>query len=249
MDREVIQNNLDNLRRELRQIHENADYYAITLLGTKDNKASWYTYSHWIGWVGDKPSGRELRKASIVNADYITESWQKIGQTYIVVNDLNSMMIFLNLGGNAVIEKAIAHSCIPEILEPNATAPVGPRGFVALSSFPESALKKAPTKKQRMNVLKRDKFRCRICGRTPDNYVDLELHVHHIRPWGEGGLTLDDNLITLCQTCHEGLDPHGQISLFEYLGVGSLLPNREKRNQEYNEGVRFYRDFIKNDYG
>jgi hypothetical protein len=30
-----------------------------------------------------------------------------------------------------------------------------------------------------MDVLRRDDFRCQICGRRAADYVDIELHVHH----------------------------------------------------------------------
>jgi hypothetical protein len=33
-------------------------------------------------------------------------------------------------------------------------------------------------------------------------------------------VTADHNLITLCHTCHSGLDPHEDLALFDYLGLG-----------------------------
>ncbi|WP_375167086.1 MULTISPECIES: HNH endonuclease [unclassified Bradyrhizobium] len=68
-----------------------------------------------------------------------------------------------------------------------------------------------------MQVLTRDRRRCRICGRRPDDCEDVVLHVHHIRPWEKGGVTDLRNLITLCHTCHGGLEPHHDPSLFQYL--------------------------------
>lgn len=88
-----------------------------------------------------------------------------------------------------------------------------------------------------MQILKRDGRRCRICGRNPDNHVDLELHLHHIRPWEKGGVTDPKNLITLCHTCHSGLDPHHDPSLFSYLrpdGASDSL-------KAFFEGVTNYR--------
>jgi hypothetical protein len=68
-----------------------------------------------------------------------------------------------------------------------------------------------------MAVLHRDGRRCRICGRNPDDNVDIVLHVHHIRPWALGGATEVSNLITLCHTCHGGLEPHFDPNLYEYV--------------------------------
>ena len=54
----------------------------------------------------------------------------------------------------------------------------------------------------RYEVLKRDHFRCRLCGRTADDGV--KLHVDHIRPVSKGGKTELDNLRTLCDECNLG---------------------------------------------
>ena len=45
-------------------------------------------------------------------------------------------------------------------------------------------------------------------------YPEIELQAHHIRPFSRGGLTIDENLITLCSECHQSLDPHFQWDLF-----------------------------------
>ncbi|WP_233899431.1 HNH endonuclease [Pseudonocardia dioxanivorans] len=57
-----------------------------------------------------------------------------------------------------------------------------------------------------MHVLKRDGFRCVICGRRPRGHEDIELHVHHVLPWRFFDPTAEWNLATLCGTCHKGLD-------------------------------------------
>ena len=55
--------------------------------------------------------------------------------------------------------------------------------------------------KLRYVVLKRDNFRCVLCGRGSDR--DL-LEVYHITPICDGGLTAADNLRTLCYSCNRG---------------------------------------------
>ena len=54
----------------------------------------------------------------------------------------------------------------------------------------------------RYDIMKRDGFRCVICGRTAEDGV--KLHVDHIKPISKGGLTVPDNLRTLCQECNLG---------------------------------------------
>jgi len=70
--------------------------------------------------------------------------------------------------------------------------------------------------------------------------LDLVLHVHHIRPWEKVGITDPKNLITLCHTCHTGLEPHDDHSLFEYLRPKSNDPV-EERLKELLKGVANYR--------
>lgn len=93
-----------------------------------------------------------------------------------------------------------------------------------------------------MDVLRRDDFRCQICGCRAADYVDIELYAHHILPYGMGGLTEPDNLITLWHTCHCGLDPHFEVRL---LGMvrGRTSPYEIDIDQirGYEESVRFYR--------
>ena len=56
----------------------------------------------------------------------------------------------------------------------------------------------------RFLVMKRDDFKCSICGRSPATTQGLELHVDHIKPWSKGGETTLDNLQTLCRDCNLG---------------------------------------------
>lgn len=61
--------------------------------------------------------------------------------------------------------------------------------------------RKAITKKMRFDVLERDGFVCRYCGRKAP---DVELEVDHIIPVCEGGPTVLDNLVTACKDCNRG---------------------------------------------
>lgn len=58
------------------------------------------------------------------------------------------------------------------------------------------------TDRLRMQILRRDNFRCRMCGAAgPDG---VELHVDHITPVSRGGKTLPENLQALCKPCNLG---------------------------------------------
>jgi hypothetical protein len=61
-----------------------------------------------------------------------------------------------------------------------------------------------PDLRMRWRVLTRDSFRCRSCGRSPAIEQGVVLHVDHVIPWSKGGLTLYENLQTLCERCNLG---------------------------------------------
>lgn len=54
----------------------------------------------------------------------------------------------------------------------------------------------------RYDILKRDNFRCQICGSSAKDGV--KLHVDHIIPVSKGGQTTASNLRTLCDRCNMG---------------------------------------------
>ncbi len=58
--------------------------------------------------------------------------------------------------------------------------------------------------RMRFLVMKRDNFKCCMCGRSPATTPGLELHIDHIKPWSKGGETVIDNLQTLCSDCNLG---------------------------------------------
>lgn len=54
----------------------------------------------------------------------------------------------------------------------------------------------------RYDVLRRDNYRCQICGAT--QFDGVKLHVDHIIPISKGGKTEMNNLRTLCDRCNLG---------------------------------------------
>ena len=58
--------------------------------------------------------------------------------------------------------------------------------------------------RQRFRVMKRDGFKCVLCGSSPATNTGCELHIDHIIPWSKGGETIEENLRTLCSNCNLG---------------------------------------------
>jgi HNH endonuclease len=57
------------------------------------------------------------------------------------------------------------------------------------------------TVKKRFQVLRRFKFKCVYCGRTPP---EVALEVDHRVPRGANGSDDDDNLVAACRDCNRG---------------------------------------------
>jgi hypothetical protein len=222
---------------EMQRIIPDSAYYAITFTADHSGKIWWSAQSCWEGFA-DEDFRTEIRSASLVIPDKMTELWSDLGQPYVVVNDRTHLAVYLMLlGGNALVEQKLAQKWLPHIVAPAPARRPGFFGYKSVSALPDTAFNRAPTPKLRMRVLKRDEYRCRICGRKAADHVDVELHVHHVKPWAKGGLTVEDNLATLCHTCHKGLDPHEDISLAIFL---EPLDTESSRTQ-LSEGIKRYR--------
>lgn len=88
------------------------------------------------------------------------------------------------------------------------------RNPVYINEYEPKPKKREATKEQRMterakmtptlrySILKRDRFRCKSCGRTESDGVVL--HIDHILAVSNGGKTESDNLQTLCDICNHG---------------------------------------------
>ncbi len=69
---------------------------------------------------------------------------------------------------------------------------------------PKSAYKPKMTvsMRDRFLILKRDGYRCKLCGRTTKDGV--KLHIDHIVARSKGGTSEHNNLHTLCEECNLG---------------------------------------------
>lgn len=61
-----------------------------------------------------------------------------------------------------------------------------------------------PSWRLRFLVMRRDNFRCRLCGAVQNHNQDIRLDIDHAMPWSDGGETVMSNLQTLCNRCNIG---------------------------------------------
>jgi 5-methylcytosine-specific restriction endonuclease McrA len=76
-------------------------------------------------------------------------------------------------------------------------------------------------------VIRRDNFRCQSCKRRLSRNA---LSAHHIIPRSLGGQDDNDNLITLCDTCHNTIELECVYSRYEI--VDRLNPKKNPKQKE-----------------
>lgn len=83
-----------------------------------------------------------------------------------------------------------------------------PTGYLGLETEHDDAIpsaimpRESISQTRRFEILKRDNYRCQLCGSSADD--GARLHVDHRVPLAKGGSNLDDNLWTLCEQCNLG---------------------------------------------
>lgn len=93
------------------------------------------------------------------------------------------------------------------IVEAAADATPNPEISVAEKDVPTKSVHRTSRNvntRMRFLVMKRDNFKCCMCGASPAKDPSVELHIDHIVPWSKGGETVMDNLQTLCSKCNLG---------------------------------------------
>jgi len=72
----------------------------------------------------------------------------------------------------------------------------------------ERRLRGPVSPKLRFLILKRDRYRCQLCGIAASDSPDVRLHVDHIVSRANGGTNESSNLHTLCADCNHGKGVH-----------------------------------------
>lgn len=190
------------------------EYHALTFdIEAGDRWVLGTLSTRWVDWADDKKR-TELRVSAPVSAQYASGLAQ-IGIDCLFITDEVDMLMFMRGKQPALIERMIAERFFPSLLHPFVALHHGRSGFVDEGRLSRGTRGRRPGTKQRAAILLRDGQICQLCRRDPKHFDDMELEVHHIRPWKNGGTSDATNLITLCRRCHKSLKPHFNRSLFE----------------------------------
>ncbi len=233
------------------KIKPDKDYYGISLFS--DDGVDIYYDVHctlWTGFTEVNGKQAELRKAGVIPTEPYANHWKERSEPFSVVNNVDEFIDwFFKVVGHGFVATPVAKELMSSMLESSPAFTVGAIGFTGVRQTREAAFKRAPSPKLRMQIVERDLYRCRICGRRAADYVDVELHVHHIRPFVRDGLTVEENLITLCHSCHAGLDPHFRPQLFYLLPKDPERPRFPASSRDYLKTVGLYQKAILRDFG
>jgi hypothetical protein len=199
------------------------DYF---LLSTKaDNKevlvsflSMWYN-DDTIDYELLLSQNKEMREISLVEPEKIIKNYKKMGQNIPVINTREELLSAISIGGHALVGSDIVNKHWREITKPFMTLKDNKNGFIEYDSIAGRYLKRFAVGDYRTKIFDRDGCQCRVCGSSPDDSVHVRLEVHHIKPWEEGGLSTPENLITLCSTCHSGINMIDRASLFKKVGL------------------------------
>ncbi|MDC7301570.1 HNH endonuclease [Agathobacter ruminis] len=158
-----------------------------------------------------------LKEAKIIIDNYKADYNQYIQNvpTYVIENDENG---FYSRLGLAVIDEAIlnveyrfTYTSNGGMAQRSFSIPMTEDNIVELIHQLENKLTKAQvakeqralmTTKLRNYIKQRDKFTCCQCGNSVNEEPNLLLEIDHIIPVSKGGLTIEDNLQTLCWKCN-----------------------------------------------
>ena len=226
----------DALTRSLTETQSDVSYYAATLLKTGTGEMLGF-FSRWAGLSEEYSldKGIELRRAVPVDPEKYSQLWEEQDQGWIAVNDDLGILVFFGVGGNAFIAEDIARKHFAMDLEPHPAARNGGVGFRHYDPKSREVTNRRLRPEQKKRIRDRDGHQCKKCHKKKSDFPEIELQSHHIRPFAQGGLTIDENLITLCRECHQSLDPHFQMDLF-FLPDGPYEKSQEQETAATHRG-------------
>lgn len=192
-------------------------------------------------WAGKSGGGKEIRRA---RPHKDTDPWNLLKERWIRIEHRSHLLEFLTSGGHALINQEVIYTWWPELFAPTECFRYD-QGvpFLGNDYLPPGAEERYPPPLIRRRVFARDDYRCRICGHSPEDHSAIKLEIHHVVEHALGGLTIENNLLTLCKNCHETAtppDPWLRGDMFDRIVVAASRFHR----QSHEQGVADYRTWV-----
>ena len=158
-----------------------------------------------------------LKEAKQIIDNYKLDYQQYLGDVpdYIMLEDetgFYSKLGFANIDESVlIVEYKFSYTSSGGMAQRSFTVPMTEDTIINLISILESKLSASAlakeqralmTKKLREHIKTRDNFTCCNCGNSTHTEPNLLLEIDHIIPVSKGGLTVEENLQTLCWKCN-----------------------------------------------
>lgn|GEM_PF-2221169 len=209
--------------------------YALSITALGDWICVETAGTEFLGWAGE---GEEIRQATPYDD---TRPWQLFKEIWAEVDDRSEFLEFLASGGHGIVTREIISAWWPEFFVPIDCFRYSQEfPFLGSEYLPPGAEDRHPPQAIRKRVLARDEYRCRLCGYSPDDHPAIKLEIHHVAEQALGGLTIENNLITLCKNCHENATPPDawlRADMFDKIAIAASRFHRRSHVQ----GVAAYR--------
>lgn len=231
---------LQEFKEGLKQINLEVTYFTATL---RDDygKTEMSFQSIFAGFPESVEPGEgiELRRARPVSPDNMIKMWEGVGQDWMVVNNDVQFILFIRRGGNALIAEDLARMHYADHVEPHECISTGVGGFIWNEpDAPDLTIRSR--RKQKQRIRERDGHQCQLCGVQPTGKRQTKLEVHHIRPFSQGGPTVDTNLITLCSNCNQALGEEFWPDLYWTKGGPISSATDREGSQAHQRSVEMY---------
>ncbi len=187
----------DSYRYMMSCLADNFDFYEDTLIKTQKNADLFLNYEEQFYNIIDQNSDEQdfYRQYSYYSKIELEEC-ERIKRKPVINITVNIEILYISPAGKSTYRKNDSFdekqvlNCITEIKQ----------NEVRKVLVQEE--RKLMSESLRYDILKRDGFKCVLCGATVEDGV--KLHVDHINPVSKGGKTIKSNLRTLCDRCNLG---------------------------------------------
>ncbi|MCX6158108.1 MAG: HNH endonuclease [Ignavibacteriae bacterium] len=134
--------------------------------------------------------------------------WRKALESFIeYINKDETSEVTIDSTKDNILNSLLQPIDTPIILRINVKTNIEKPNTNILPKIPKNPIIEHKTKRGvsdrlRYRVMKRDEFKCQLCGRSwsQDNVLEID----HVISWSKGGETTFDNLKTLCYSCNRG---------------------------------------------